>query len=65
MWEWSGMASLGMFYLILVAPLVMGVIVYRNYKKKEVSIYHLRIFKAGLLYFLITPVTLGLLIIFA
>ncbi|MFC5625529.1 hypothetical protein [Algoriphagus winogradskyi] len=63
LWAWSGMASLGMFYLILVAPIIMGVIAYRNYKKKELSTYHLWTYKAGLLYYAITPVTLGLLII--
>ena len=63
-WKWSGMASLGAFYLILVAPVIMGVIAFINYKKKELSIYHLRIYKAGQLYFLITPMTLGLLMLF-
>ena len=49
-WAWSGMASLGMFYLILVAPIIMGVIAYRNYKKKELSTYHLWSYKASLMY---------------
>ncbi|NQY29899.1 MAG: hypothetical protein HRT69_10545 [Flavobacteriaceae bacterium] len=62
-WKWSGMASLGSFYLILGAPIVMGIIAYRNSKKKELSIYHLRTYKAGLLYFLITPITFGLLVL--
>jgi hypothetical protein len=25
-WKWSGLASLGMFYLILGAPIIMGII---------------------------------------
>ena len=39
-WKWSGMASLGMFYLILGAPIVMGVIAYRQYKTRQKSKYH-------------------------
>jgi len=31
-WKWSGMASLGTFYLILGAPIVMGLIFYRHNK---------------------------------
>lgn len=63
LWKWSGMASLGSFYLILIAPIVMGIIAFRNHQKKELSVYHKRTYKAGLLYFIITPVTLGLLAI--
>ena len=62
-WKWSGMASLGSFYLILGAPVVMGIIAYRNYKKKEFSTYHLWAYKAGLLYYAIAPATIGLLLI--
>ena len=29
-WYWSGMASLGTFYLIFIAPIVMGIIAYRH-----------------------------------
>ena len=62
-WKWSGMASLGAFYLILIAPFIMGIIAYRNYKRKELSIYHLRIYKAGLFYFIIFPLTIGMIFI--
>lgn len=63
-WEWSGMASLGTFYLILGAPFVMGIIAYRNYKKRQESKYHMWTYKSGLLYFVITPLTLLTLIAF-
>jgi hypothetical protein len=54
-WFWSGMASLGTFYLILGAPFVMGVISYLNFKGRHESVYHLWTYRFGLLYFLITP----------
>ena len=60
-WEWSGMASLGTFYLILVAPFVMGVISYKNYKQRQDSKYHGWTFESGIVYFIIAPLTfLGL-----
>ena len=37
-WYWSGMASLGVFYLIFIAPLVMFFVDRKN--KKKVSKYH-------------------------
>ncbi len=54
-WKWSGMASLGAFYLVLGAPILMGIIIYRQNKNKHLSIYHKRIFQLGLLYFVIAP----------
>jgi hypothetical protein len=56
-WEWSGMASLGTFYLILGAPIAMGIMAYRQFKNKEISKYHKYTFKLGLLYFVIAPLT--------
>ena len=61
-WKWSGMASLGTFYLILGAPIVMGIIGYRNHKNKELSKYHMLTYKTGLLYFLIAPLILLILV---
>jgi len=60
-WEWSGMASLGTFYLIIGGPIVMGIIAYRNYRKKGLSKYHILAYKSGLFYFFITPLTLVIL----
>jgi hypothetical protein len=56
-WQWSGMASLGIFYLILVAPIAMGLIAYRLKKTKTISKYHNWAYMSGLLYFAIAPVT--------
>lgn len=39
-WQWSGMASLGTFYLILGAPIAMGAIAYRTKQAKTMSKYH-------------------------
>ena len=56
-WQWSGMASLGTFYLILGAPIVMGIIAYRNRRTKSISKYHTWTYNFGLYYFLIAPIT--------
>ncbi|MDQ3072732.1 MAG: hypothetical protein M3Q97_05670 [Bacteroidota bacterium] len=55
-WQWSGMASLGTFYLIFGAPVAMGLISYRHRQSKNNSKYHNRAFVLGLLYFVIAPV---------
>jgi uncharacterized membrane protein SirB2 len=60
-WKWSGLASLGTFYLIIVAPIVMAFIAYRYRKTKEKSKYHNWTFKSGLLYFAIAPITFAFL----
>lgn len=62
-WKWSGMASLGTFYLILGAPVAMGLIAYRNYKLRHESKYRDWSFKSGLLYYAITPLTFAVLLI--
>ena len=60
-WQWSGMASLGTFYLIIGAPICMGIIIYRVKKIKYISKYHSRTYLAALLYFAIAPATFFLL----
>ena len=50
-WKWSGMASLGTFYLILGAPVAMGIIAYRHRKKKNDTKYHKWTYLSGILYF--------------
>src|SRR4051812_46220969 len=55
-WEWSGMASLGTFYLILGAPITMGIIAHKQRKMRGVSKYHYWTYYAGILYFVIGPV---------
>ena len=64
-WQWSGMASLGFFYLILGAPIVMGLIAYRHKQTKTISKYHYWTYLSGLLYFAIAPVTFGILLLFS
>ena len=56
-WKWSGMASLGTFYLILVAPIIMGVVSYRARKYKIESKYYTLVYKLGFCYFGIAPAT--------
>ncbi len=56
-WQWSGMASLGLFYLILGAPIAMGFIAYSQKLKKTISKFHNWTYNSGLLYFIIAPVT--------
>ena len=52
-WEWSGMASIGVFYLILLAPILMGAIAKRMSKVRNVSTYHQVIYWASLTYLLL------------
>jgi hypothetical protein len=49
-WRWSGMASLGFFYLVLVAPLVMAVLAVVLYRQRRLSTYHLGSFVASGIY---------------
>ena len=39
-WYWSGMATLGFAYLILVAPIIMLIIAIASYLKRGVSGFH-------------------------
>lgn len=57
-WGWSGMSSLGVFYLILVAPVMMLYIAYKGEKFKSESKYYMNVAKAAGLYFLIAPIIL-------
>ena len=61
-WQWSGMASLGTFYLILAAPIIMGIIAYRHRQTKTISKYHRWTYLSALLYFAIAPLTFTILI---
>lgn len=61
-WKWSGMASIGTLYLIIVAPVIMGIISYLNYKKKSISKYHNWVYKISISYFIIAPIIIFILI---
>ena len=50
LWKWSAMASLGMFYLILGGPFIMGFIAYKNRNRITESKYHMWAYQSGLLY---------------
>ena len=55
-WYWSGIASLGTFYLTLVAPIVMGIVAYHNRHTKAISKYHKWIHILGIAYAVIVPI---------
>ena len=55
--QWSGIASLGTFYLLIGAPIAMGIIGYKYRKIRGNSKYHNWLYFAGLLYFIIAPLT--------
>lgn len=50
-WRWSGMASLGVFYLLLAAPVAMAVCAWSVDPKQ--SAYHTATFKAAVLYYVL------------
>jgi len=54
-WKWSGMASLGIFYLILFAPVVMAYIVERQRRHKTRSKFSKLTYNLAHLYFAIAP----------
>jgi len=60
-WKWSGLASLGTFYLILAAPILLGIISYQQFKKRRISKFHYLAFQISALYFIIVPL-IGLMI---
>jgi uncharacterized membrane protein SirB2 len=60
---WSAVASLTEGYLFLIAPFVMGIIDYQTRKIRQNSALHRFTFYAGALYFVITPVVIGLLLL--
>lgn len=49
-WMWSGMASLGSAYLVLVAPMVTLVIAATTRRARGVSVYHRVVFWSAVLY---------------
>ena len=40
LWEWSGMASLGMLYLLLVAPVLTSVMFWKLRSQRTLSRFH-------------------------
>lgn len=60
-WYWSAMASLGAVYLILVAPVLLGIIAVNQNSQKEKSVFHRYTRLAAIRYFIIAPAVLLLL----
>lgn len=52
-WKWSALASLGTFYLIFGAPILLGFIAYQQFKKRKNSKYHKWAFQTSILYYVI------------
>ncbi len=47
-----------MFYLILVAPIIMAIIAYIHYRKRQLSKYHIWVYSLSLFYVVIMPLLL-------
>lgn len=54
-WKWSAMASLGTAYLVLVAPLIMGAVAYKQFPTRAVSKYHCLVYRLALIYAISLP----------
>lgn len=50
LWFWSGIASLGMFYLVGAAPLVLVAVAVRTWPERSRSPYHRAIFWTAVAY---------------
>lgn len=53
-WKWSGLASLGTAYLILIAPILMAVIAFDSFKKRKNQAEN-KLFKLSVSYFIFLP----------
>ena len=62
-WYLPEMASLGAYYLIFVAPLVMGIIEYRLRKTMTISKYHQLAYILGLTYLIVYVIILVLFLV--
>jgi hypothetical protein len=49
-WEWSGMASLGVLYLVLIAPFVTAGIAFSLRSSHALSVFHRVAFIASIIY---------------
>ena len=49
-WEWSGMASLGILYLLSVAPFITAAVAVGLRKRRSVSVFHSRAYFASVGY---------------
>lgn len=51
-WYWSGMATLGLAYLMFIAPVLMLALAVRSYKHRNLSSFHCGAFVASAIYIL-------------
>src|ERR1700735_5598257 len=58
-WEWSGMASIGVFYLVLFAPIVTAGVALSLHRYYTVSIFHRTAYVASIVYSGMMLVTFG------
>jgi hypothetical protein len=49
-WEWSGMASIGVFYLVVAAPLITALLAVSLHRRRSLSVYHRTAYGASLAY---------------
>jgi hypothetical protein len=52
-WHWSGAATIGLAYLVFLAPIVMLILTIHMFKQRGVSAFHLGAFIASAVYILI------------
>jgi hypothetical protein len=60
---WSAVASLLTFYQLLVAPLLMGIVAYRNRSARLGSAPYRLVFYAAAGYFVVLPLWVGVLVL--
>jgi hypothetical protein len=58
-WEWSGMASLGVFYLLFVAPFLTAGAAFSLRRRHALSIFHRVAYIANMIYSGLAMITLG------
>jgi hypothetical protein len=57
-WVWSGMASLGVFFLVLIVPFVTAGVALSQYSQRELSKFHMSAFIASIAYTVLMVVLL-------
>jgi hypothetical protein len=60
-WEWSGMASLGVFYLVLIAPFLTAFLAWKLNGRRALSGFHQSAFVASISYSCLIVVAIFLL----
>ncbi len=58
--EWSGMGSLGLIFLLFIAPLICGAILFRHRHNTQVSKYHRILFNMASGYLIGEAVVIGI-----